>query len=238
MPNDKLEDFILHHRDDFDAEAPAPGLWDRIEDVLDSDEDHGGDIESFIATHRDAFDTATPPPQLEARILRAVGQSQTMAAASPAPPLTVSHRRRRLMPMLGIAASVLFLIVAAFMLGNNRGYRAAEGDRIAEELQRIAPDYLETERYFQNEIASQTAKVRQVSDDPALLADLEEIDRATAEVRASLLEVPVSQRPELVEELIRMHRTKLDILVRIQRHLPPTGPAAAPRPQTETSHGI
>jgi flavin-binding protein dodecin len=53
-----------------------------------------------------------------------------------------------------------------------------------------------------------------------LVKDLEAIDEATAEIRASLLEVPVSQREALVQKLIETYRTKLDILLRIQQHLP------------------
>jgi len=45
----------------------------------------------------------------------------------------------------------------------------------------------------------------------------------TEEIRANLLEVPVSQRAALVDQLIETYRTKLSILLRIQEHLPSKG---------------
>ena len=60
MASDKLEDFILNNRDAFDAEAPTPELWNRIERALPSDDDSPDDFDDFIANHRDAFDDATP----------------------------------------------------------------------------------------------------------------------------------------------------------------------------------
>ena len=232
MPTDKLEDFILNHREDFDSDAPVPDLWSGIEDALEPEEEDG-EIESFIATHREEFDDATPPPKVEALIFRAVDLEERKIAPSP-----LRVRSRKSWHMMGLAASAMLLIVAAFLLGNNRGYRLAETDLVSQELERIAPEYLETERYFKSEIATQTARVRQVSTDPELMGDLEEIDRATAEVRASLLEVPASQRPVLIDELIQMHRTKLGILTRLQRHLPPSPTGGHAAPQIEKSHEL
>lgn len=225
MANNKLEDFILNNREAFDAEAPTHGLWDRIEGAIAPEDDEPDEFETFVAINREAFDTATPPPQIEARILNQLAPAT--AGGSPAPPLQLSHSRKRLLPLMGMAASVLVLIVAAFLIGNSRGYQSAESDLVAAELQRINPEYLETERFYKNEIETQFTRVKQVNNDPQLVADLEEIDQATAEIRASLLEVPESQRLELVEEMIRIYRTKLDILLRVQRQIPPGGTKAA-----------
>jgi hypothetical protein len=38
--------------------------------------------------------------------------------------------------------------------------------------------------------------------------------------------VPVSQRATLVDQLIETYRTKLDILLRIQEHLPSSAPSS------------
>ncbi|MEM1357880.1 MAG: hypothetical protein AAGF89_06765, partial [Bacteroidota bacterium] len=176
MPTDKLEDFILQNRESFDDEAPAAGLWDKIESAIDQHEEDSDPLETFIATHRDAFDNSTPPPRLEGRVFAALG------ANAGAAPLRVSHRRR-LLPILGIAASMLLLIAAAFTLGSNRGYAAAEQDLVAAEIERINPELVEAEDYYREEIATQYAKVTQVSDDPQLVEDLAAIDQATQEIR-------------------------------------------------------
>jgi len=229
MPIDKLEDFILNQRENFDDEEPGSGLWDKIERAIETDEDDNDPLESFIATHRDAFDDVTPPPRLEGRVFAALG---TAAGASPMPPLRVAHRRRRIAPILGIAATMLLLIAAAFSLGNNRGYRNAEQDMIVAEIERINPEFVEAEDYYREEIAIQYAKVTQVSNDPQLKIDLAEIDEATQEIRASLLEVPISQREDLVNHLIETYRIKLDILLRIQQHLPQNAPASTTQQET------
>jgi hypothetical protein len=125
------------------------------------------------------------------------------------------------------------LLAAAFTLGNNQGYRAAEADLVAEELERIDPDMAEAEQFYRKEIKAQFTKLTSSTDDPQLLQDMEAIDEATEEIRNSLLEVPVSQRPDLVNQLIETYRTKLDILIRVQQHLP--SGANAPTTQTETN---
>ncbi|MEM9259421.1 MAG: hypothetical protein AAGA62_07220 [Bacteroidota bacterium] len=227
MPTDKLEDFILRNRESFDDEAPAAGLWDKIESAIDQHEEDSDPLETFIATHRDDFDNSTPPPRLEGRVFAALGAN---AGGTPMPPLRVSHRRR-ILPILGIAASMLLLIAAAFTLGSNRGYAAAEQDLVAAEIERINPELVEAEDYYREEIATQYAKVTQVSNDPQLVEDLAAIDQATQEIRASLLEVPVSQRADLVDKLIETYRTKLDILLKIQQQLPPSA-----EPVSTTQH--
>lgn len=221
-----LEDFILNNREEFDAEMPPPNLWDRIDSAITPKEEEPDNLEAFIAANRDAFDTATPPPKLTAAIFNDL--QPAAAGATTAPPLQVAHSNRRpLWSLMGMAATVCILVVAAFLLGTNQGYQTAEADLVAAELEKIDPDFVEAERYYQNEIASHMTNIRQVSTDPQLVADLAEIDQATEEIRASLLEVPESQRPALVEEMIRIYRTKLDILMRVQRQITPTGPAPA-----------
>lgn len=227
MPTDKLEDFILNNRESFDDETPPSGLWDRITGALDQGDDDNDPLESFIATNRDAFDEVTPPPRLEGRIFAAMDQvgATPMAPTQGArtPRLKAVHGRRKTLRILGIAASFLLLLFAAFTIGNKQGYRSAEEAAIASELRQISPELAETETYYRAEIAAQFTKVDMVNDDPQLREDLAAIDEATEEIRANLLEVPVSQRAALVDQLIETYRTKLNILLRIQEHLPSGG---------------
>lgn len=232
MAHDKLEDFILNHRADFDDAPAPPGLWDRIEAALpedDKDDDGFDPLVDFVATHRDAFDDATPPPRLAESVfgqLRAQDDAQR-------PRLRAVGGRARTLRILGIAASFLLLLSAAFVVGSQRGYRAAEDERMAAELREISPKLAETEAYYQSEIAAQFTRVDQLNDDPQLRADLAAIDEATAEIRANLLDVPVSQRADLVDRLIENYRTKLDILLKIQRHVSPSSPSTTQQPTDE-----
>jgi hypothetical protein len=226
MPNDKLEDFILNNRESFDDETPPADLWNRIAGAIGPSDDDNDPLENFVATNRAAFDDVTPPPRLEGRIfatIDAVGatpMAPVLEARTPRLKAVRSHRQT--LRTLGLAASFLLLVFAAFTIGSQQGYRSAEEAALATELRQINPELAETETYYRAEIATQFTKVDQVNDDPQLREDLAAIDAATEEIRASLLEVPVSQRAALVDRLIDTYRTKLDILLRIQEHLPTT----------------
>lgn len=217
MPTDQLEDFILHNRASFDSATPPEGVWDRIETALCVQEEDCDPFESFVAKQRDAFDGTTPPPRLEGRIFAALDGVE----AGPPPKLRNVQRRRAWLPLLGIAASLLLLLAAAFTLGSSRGYQSAEEDRLAAEIARIDPDFAEVESFYRSKIAAQVTAVTEASNDPQLIEDLAALDEATEDIRNALLEVPVSQRADLVQKLIGTYRTKLDILLRIQRQLPP-----------------
>lgn len=222
MPTDKLEDFILNNRESFDTETPPDDLWDRIESALGPNEDDNDQLESFVASNRAAFDDVTPPPRLEGRVFAAMAQggATPMAPVHEVPRLKAVRGRRQTLRVLGIAASFLVLLFAAFTIGNKQGYRTAKEAAMATELRQISPELAETETYYRAEIAAQFTKVDLINDDPQLREDLAAIDAATEEIRANLLEVPVSQRAALVDQLIETYRTKLNILLRIQEHLP------------------
>lgn len=225
MPTNKLEDFILQNRAAFDDETPGEHLWDQIERAIEASDDTDGTdpLESFVSTHRTAFDDVTPPLRLEGRLFAALDEASApaQAGASPMPPLrAILGQRGQRLRILGVAAAFLLLIFAAFAVGTTRGYRAAEEDQMADQLRLISPELVETEDYYRREIATQATKVKLVNHDPQLQEDLAAIDVATEEIRASLLEVPVSQRAALIDRLIETYRTKLNILLRIQEHLP------------------
>ncbi|PPK85105.1 hypothetical protein CLV84_1996 [Neolewinella xylanilytica] len=210
MNHDKLEDFIHRNREEFDGEMPPAGLWDRVEaSITDCGEEGADPLASFIAKNRDAFDLATPPPKIAGALFEE-GSLQRKTA----------RRRRILSYALGVAASLL-LLFTVYRFGNATGFEAGqEEQRVADQLEKMNPELAEAERFYQSRIQSEFTKVKQVNNDPQLLRDLAHIDEATAQLRADLLQVPVSQRPVLVNQLISTYRTKLDILLRIQQHFP------------------
>ncbi|WP_020568743.1 hypothetical protein [Neolewinella persica] len=235
MSTDKLEDFILNNRAAFDDETPGEDLWSKIESAIDSSGNGKDPLETFIAKNRNAFDDSTPPPRIEGLVFAAMDGDEVrqVSGATPMPPLrAILGGRGRRMRVLGVAAAMLLLIAAAFTIGTQNGYRSAEEDQMAAELRQISPELAETENYYRGEIATQATKVKLVSNDPQLQKDLAEIDEATEEIRASLLEVPVSQRAVLIDRLIETYRTKLDILLRIQQHLPSNDSTSTTTQQT------
>ncbi|MFK8162719.1 MAG: hypothetical protein AB8H12_09680 [Lewinella sp.] len=235
MPTDKLEDFILNNRSSFDDETPGDDLWSKIESAIDTSGDDNDPLEAFVVTNRDAFDDVTPPPRIEGLVFAAMDGAEVaeVSGATPMPPLrAILGGRGQRLRVLGVAAAMLLLIAAAFTIGSQNGYRNAAEDQMAAELRQISPELAETENYYRGEIATQATKVKLVNNDPQLQKDLAEIDKATEEIRASLLEVPVSQRAALIDRLIETYRTKLDILLRIQQHLPSNDSTSTTTQQT------
>jgi hypothetical protein len=235
MSTDKLEDFILNNRAAFDDETPGESLWSRIEGAIDSTDDDNDPLEAFVATNRNAFDDSTPPRRIEGLVFAAMdgAEVEEVSGATPMPPMrAILGGRGQRMRVLGVAAAMLLLLAAAFTIGSQNGYRSAEEDQMAVQLRQISPELAETENYYREEIATQATKVKLVSNDPQLQEDLAAIDVATEEIRASLLEVPVSQRAAVIDRLIETYRTKLDILLRIQQHLPSNDSTSATTQQT------
>lgn len=224
MNHDKLENFVRRNREDFDGETPPPALWGRIEAGLSgSDEDATDPLEGFIAKHREAFDEATPPPRIAAGLFGADALKRKTA-----------RRRRLLTYALGMAASML-LLFTVYRFGNEAGLEAGRNEQqVAQQLEKMNPELAEAERFYQQRISNEFAKVQQVNDDPQLRKDLQAIDEATADIRAQLLEVPVSQRHVLVNQLISTYRTKLDILLRIQQHFTNPNTMGSPAPDRNT----
>lgn len=235
MSTDKLEDFILDNRASFDDETPSESVWSKIESAIETYDDDNDPLEAFVATNRDAFDDSTPPPRIEGLVFAAMSgvEAKETSGATPMPPLrAILGGRGQRLRVLGVAAAMLLLIAAAFTIGTQIGYQGAEEDQLANELRQISPELVETENYYRGEIATQATKVKLVNHDPQLQKDLAAIDLATEEIRASLLEVPVSQRAALIDRLIETYRTKLDILVRIQTHLPSNDSTSTTTQQT------
>lgn len=216
MPTDQFEDYINAHRDEFEAEAPAPDLWDRIEESIEETEEESDPLRDFVLTNREAFDDRTPPPRLAGRIFAELGD------APAGPRLLRTRKKTRLGLLMGIAASVAILLSLGWFLGQQSGFQRGQEAHLTAQLEAISPELAETEAFYREEIATQFTKVNLINQDPQLRVDLKAIDEATAEIRAALLEVPISQRPELINQLIETYQTKLDILVRIQQHIAPS----------------
>lgn len=217
MRLDSLEQFILDQRPAFETEGPSNGLWDRIQTDLDGG---GGDLESFIKTRREDFDSEAPPAALWDKI-----QADLSPAATTQQPLQMTAPTEAKIRSLSslyrwsAAAAVLLLLGASFMLGRNSGYQTGQADYLAV-IEQVQPDFADTEAHFQSEISDKFQQVALYNDDPQLQADLEAIDQGMEEIKLELLEVPLEERADLVNQLIESYRIKLHILERILQHLP------------------
>ena len=226
MNPDNLHHFIQDHQADFDSEAPPAGLWDRIEGAIDADD--GADTDSdplreFIVAHRENFDDATP------------------AAAHGRTPIHRTRAPRRRPLAAGCLPSEARVCPGCCRLGTTAGYglplrkpggyRSGQDEQLAHQLENIDPELAETERFYTNKKSppSLLKSVRSMTT-PNYGATCRTSTPPPAQLRAELLEVPLSQRPVLINELIEAYRTKLDILLRIQQHFSnPNPPDGTPR---------
>lgn len=224
MPVNPLENFINNERDGFNDAEPPAGLWDRISNELDGDDDNrsGNDnghqmsdedsLETFVRVNRPAFDRADVPERTWQRIRKQLpGRVMRLIP------------RERLNKYRAIAAAAVLLLISTLFLGREMGIRAVQQQELAA-IESVAPGFGEMEEYYQGEIDRTFRLVSQQNDDPLLKADLEAIDRAMVELRDDLSQVPKEERAEVIANLIESYQIKLAILQKILDKLPSADP--------------
>ncbi|PHI18882.1 hypothetical protein CEQ90_15685 [Lewinellaceae bacterium SD302] len=225
MPVNPLENFINNERDGFNDAEPPAGLWDRISNELDGDDDQtnkdggGGHrmsdedgLETFVRVNRPAFDRADVPERTWKRIRKQLpGRVMRLIP------------KERLNKYRAIAAAAVLLLISTLFLGREMGIRAVQQQELAA-IESVAPGFGEMEEYYQGEIDRTFRLVSQQNDDPLLKADLEAIDEAMIELRDDLSTVPKEERAEVIANLIESYQIKLAILQKILDKLPSASP--------------
>lgn len=156
-------------------------------------------LKQYVDENRAEFDTDYPSLKVWAAV-------EKQLPASPA---------RRMSGRVWLqAAAVVTLVVLAALLGHRVGSNGllpapSETAQLDRELQ-------ETEQFYQREIQQHYAQLTQQLQDPAIEADLADIDKAMEEVRAELAQAPPGKEGQLVEKLIQHYRLKLQLLEYIQ----------------------
>ncbi|MEL6277190.1 MAG: hypothetical protein AAFU03_18970, partial [Bacteroidota bacterium] len=213
MPGDRLENFINQQRKDFDQEAPR-GMWERIEAGLTEQKDRkADDLFAFVRDNRAAFDADEPPAALWVRILAAIPSLEETQIVK----MRSAAKRKTFFRMA--AAVALILLASTLYLGRQLGYQAAQQEELAV-IQSVAPDFLEMEDYYQQQIDQAYQQVSLANDDPTLRADLASIDEAMEELRQELVDVPLEERAFVIAQLIESYQIKLRILERVLKYLP------------------
>lgn len=164
-------------------------------------------LEDFVRHNRDAFDTEHPGLGTWSQIEKRMDRQPRLRAMS-------SGRNFR---YWRIAAAIALLLIAGG-IGRELGMQAMQEQQTAM-LQQAAPDFDETEAFYQETIARTKARLTGYQVDPVLEADLEQIDQAMADLREELAAAPPAERRTLVENLINQYRLKLNLLERILQRL-------------------
>ncbi|WP_027003779.1 hypothetical protein [Hugenholtzia roseola] len=188
---DLLERFVLENRTEFDGTHALPNLWSKIEQELE----------------KEALAEKNDPTK----------NVKSGAASN----ITFSLRL-----FMSMAASVLILITAGiwyhFDKVNEKEIALAELSQKAEnldaQLQKIAPELLEAESFYQYQIKKQTQAFVQLASrketaQPELkaetLAELAQLDSAYTDMKAELLK---EQNPKIIEALLENLRIRKQIL--------------------------
>ena len=164
-------------------------------------------LEEFVHQNREAFDSEHPGLGVWSNIERQLDRQPQLRA--------IQSGRRFL--YWRIAAAIALLLIAGG-IGRELGMQAMQEQQAAM-LEQAAPDFGETEAFYQETIAQAKARLTGYEVDPVLESDLDQLDKAMTELREELADAPPAERRMLVENLINHYRLKLNLLERILQRL-------------------
>ena len=181
------------------------------------------DLEQLIDGHRGEFDDAYPSLKLWANIEKELGDE--------------AGGIKRLKPVRSwyqIAAAVLVLVTLGGIGGLYLGSHFQQTN-VQALIEKVAPEFAETEQYYNQRIDQQYAKFTSYVNDPGLDVDLAQIDRAMADLREALIDAPDGREEQIVQELIDSYRLKLQILERVLEHIEKNNDITTNNNSNETS---
>ncbi|MEL6922637.1 MAG: hypothetical protein AAFO94_01230 [Bacteroidota bacterium] len=169
-------------------------------------------LEQFIREHREDFDQATPNLRVWAALNKNLSEQQ------PAP------KRRRLMPLLRIAAAVVLLLSIGAAAGVYFSQpEQSETEWLAEQF----PEFSETQAYYVQQVSEKMNQLQQYNYVSPINEDLIEIDGFIEELRQQLSETPRGSEATIINAMIQNYRTKLEILERVLNRLETRGKGAS-----------
>ncbi|MBL7816854.1 MAG: hypothetical protein JNL70_17665 [Saprospiraceae bacterium] len=200
-PELDVEKFIADKRENFDTEIPSLSVWAAIEKKLTPELD----IEKFVAENRADFDTEIPNLKIWAQIDKNINKG--------------AEKRLILRGwFVRAAAAVALLVVGAasgILLNDSRKDAMAE-----KQVEQVLPNFKATEKYYNQQVEAKLTKLASYnSNDPSVLADLQQIDEVQEELKAELESAPSSAREEIVRRMIDNYKIKIGILERVLEHI-------------------
>ncbi|MCB0628289.1 MAG: hypothetical protein R2824_19065 [Saprospiraceae bacterium] len=179
-------------------------------------------LEQFIQANREAFDDARPSLKVWADIDRALEPKKSR----------FFHLRR----ILQSVAAVMLLLVAGALIGHQLSRGSSSVESTAETLARISPDLAELESFYNQQINEKFALLANYPQRESVAADFAQIDETMEELRAEIAKAPVGMEQEIVTNLLRSYKLKVQILERVLERIRATdAPAIDNRPKHETS---
>lgn len=205
---DKLENFVREHLNEFDTKEPDIKLWSLIEKKLDAISGKTDSLEQFIHANREQFNNKLPNSDIWSKVDRQI---------SP----TTKVRKINFLRLAGIAASVVFLMLASAVAGIHF-YGGGNGtDTIAETDLSIDKDIptelLELEKMYQKRVDRKHGQLTSYNHETSealstVNQDLSKVDEIIDELRVELLNAPKGSEEQIINAMARNYETKLKIL--------------------------
>jgi hypothetical protein len=160
-------------------------------------------LEQFIFENRESFDDATPSLKVWGEIDRAIS----------APKL----KTMKLRSLMRIAAAIALLLITGGVVGSYLS--RSQHEDTATIIDAVAPEYMEMEQYYQDQINTKVKQLTQYDPNSPVLKDLKQMDQAMTELKDELKNAPKGKEEEIVATMIQTYQTKVAILERVLEYM-------------------
>lgn len=124
-----------------------------------------------------------------------------------------SQKKRRLWTGLGVAASVMILVVAAYFMGLQNSANSFDAQSFASESQFL--EFEEASEYYTKTIDYKFSQAKDAGMDDEVLNDLMQLDEVYNELKEEMLTTEYEDKEYLINLMINNYKTKINILERI-----------------------
>ena len=154
-------------------------------------------IEDFIRNNRKEFDIDSPSPEIWKGIERELGKG----------------KRIQLFRYMGIAATFIVLIAAAYVIGLQRGGNELNQDLFAN--QEAYNNFMEASNYYNSTINTKLVQVEELGIKDDVSSDLEQLDEIYNELREEMINSNYKDNEMIINLMIKNYKTKIELLERI-----------------------
>jgi hypothetical protein len=160
-------------------------------------------LEQFILDHRESFDDAIPGLDAWGGVSNELDR--------------VKRRKLQMWRVMGVAASVLVLLVSGALIG--RAY--TQHQYAANPIEQVAPEYAKLEKQYKQEIDQKYNKLVSYRQAQVVEPDLKALDEVMNELKQELQLAPQGKELEIVERLLKSYQAKVEILERVLDRVQP-----------------
>jgi len=154
-------------------------------------------LEDFIRNHRSELDIDEP----SATAWKGIEQQ------------IPSAKKRRLWSIMSAAASVLILVVSAYIIGMNNGQERIDRELFASQTEYT--EFQEARKHYITTIDHKMSQAQQMGVEEDVLNDLRQLDEVYEELKEEMITSDYENKEILISLMIKNYKTKIDILERI-----------------------